>query len=248
MAPWKLVSKHDYEFLSALPVYARAIGFFVAGLAMTAGGVAILVFGTGGGSIAPYLLGGGITFFGLLTLTAAAFLWPWRHVRWVRVYEEGLRWKARGRVHKKRWDEVDTVSRSESQMVNPDGSRSEWGRMADLGLRFEDGTSVRFTTSLTDYDRLARYAQVTVAARQQAAAAAELDGAGKAFGLVHVARDGVTVDGRHFRWKELKRLHVYNGDLCADPSCRGWKPVPLAAIPNYVLMLSLVRGLGRLRE
>src|SRR5262249_52779849 len=117
-----------------------------------------------------------------------------------------------------------------------------------LSLCFEDGTSVRFDPSLTDYDRLARYAQEQVAARQQAAATAELDAAGKTFGLVHVAQGGVKVNGRHFTWKEARWLSVDNGALHAHPSCPGWEPVPLAAIPNYVLLLSLLKGLGRLRE
>jgi hypothetical protein len=248
MAQWKLVSKHENELISAVPIYGRAIGFFVAGLAVTAGGVALVVVGILGDSIAPYFLGGGIFIFGLPFMAVGVVMWPWRRIRWVRAYEQGLRWAAGGRVHKKRWDEVTTVGRIEMQTVGPHGHRSDWGRTANLSLRFEDGTSIRFDPSLTDYGRLAGYAQEQVAARQHAAATAEMDDDGKTFGLVHLARGGVTVDGRHFSWKEARWLSVYNGELCAHPSCKGWKPVPLAAIPNYLLMLALLKGLGRLRE
>jgi hypothetical protein len=58
----------------------------------------------------------------------------------------------------------------------------------------------------------------------------------------------VTANGRFFKWKEVRWLAVHNGEVCAHHECEGWRPVPLHEIPDYVVLLSLVQGLGRLRE
>jgi hypothetical protein len=88
----------------------------------------------------------------------------------------------------------------------------------------------------------------SAAARQLAAVAAELEGDGKAFGPVHISPKGVTADGKFFAWKEVKWLVVSNGELCAHHECDAWRPVPLNEIPDYLVLLSLVKELGRLRE
>lgn len=249
MAKWKLVSRHEYEFASAFPRYVRALVFFFAGLAVTAGGVALFVFG-GGRSHIPYMIGGILVLFGLLFMFLGALLWPWAGVRWVRLYEEGLRWKDRRGEHKKRWEEVVSVSRNETQTIDIHGTGDEFGREADFGLCFDDDSSINFTTTLARYDRLARYVQEQVAARQQAGAEAEFASEGKTFGIVRIDRDGITAlaNGRHYAWDEVEWLQVDNGHLCAAPSCRGWEPVPLAGISNYLVLLSIVQKLGRLRE
>jgi hypothetical protein len=225
------------------------LGCFGLGLLLTAGGAAILVYGTGGeNSISAYIFGILFSVFGLLLTGVMVLLWPWKRVRWVRVYEEGLRWKAGRREHKYRWDEVTHVDRTEMDVVGPDGHRTDWTRTAYLVLRFADGSGVSFGPALSDYSRLANYAQQAAAARQLAAAAAELEGDGKAFGFVHISRKGVTVEGRFFAWKEVKWLAVSNGELCAHPRCTAWRPVPLYGIPDYLVLLSLVKELGCLRE
>jgi hypothetical protein len=251
MAKWTLASKHEYEFLGAVPRYvSTGCGFFV-GVGMLAGGVALLVYGTDTdnitNTISVWIFGVLLILFGVLTSGIAAILWPWQRVSWVRAYEEGLRWKAGGREHKKRWDEVKDVSRLEMQTVGPHGERSEWGRSANLTLRFLDGTSVSFDPALSDYGKLARVAQEAVAACQLADGAAEMDDEGKSFGHLHVSRKGVTVIEKFFAWKKLRWLAVENGHLVAHPACDTWEPVPLAAVPNYAVMLTLLKGIGRLR-
>ena len=247
MAKWKFVSNHDYEFNAALPRYLRALGTFGAGLAVAIGGSAVIGFG-GGRSHLPYVIGGILLLFGFVFITFGLVLWPWARVEWVKVYEEGLKWKDRRGEHKKKWEEVVSVSRNEMQYINPDGSGTDFGRIADFGLRFDDASFINFTTTLTDYNKLARYAQEQSAFRQQKGAEIDFAGDGRTFGAVHVARDGVTAFGRYFSWDDVGRLEVYNGDLIAGPSCKKWTPVPLAGISNYQVMLSLVRKIGRLRE
>src|SRR5262245_28784079 len=172
MAKWKLVSKHEHEFVSAFPRYLRALLLLGSGLALAAGGVAIVVFG-GGRSHLPYVFGGLLLLLGSTLILGGVLLWPWAGVKWVRAYEEGLKWKDRRGEHKKRWEEVVSVSRSETQYVNRDGSGTDFGRVADFGLRFDDDTSINFTTTLTDYSRLANYAQEQASARQQSSAEAD---------------------------------------------------------------------------
>jgi hypothetical protein len=252
MAKWTQVSKHEYEFLGAVPRYvSTGCGFFV-GLGMLAGGVALLVYGTGGdnvsNNISAWIFVVLLVGFGLLTMGIAAALWPRQHVSWVRTYEEGLRWKAGGREHKKRWDEVKNVSRTEMQTVDQHGQGSEWGRTSNLFLHFHDGTSVEFFNALSDHGKLARVAQEKSAAAQLPAAAEELDDGGKTFGLIHVTRDGVTAFGKRFSWKKARWLAVENGHLVAHPACDGWEPVPLAAVDNYAVLLTLLQGIGRLRD
>jgi hypothetical protein len=249
MAKWKLVSKHTYEFTSAFPIYLRILGGFFVGLLMTAGGVLILVFGLAGGfHITPLIFGVLFVVFGLLLCGGMILSWPWKRVRWVRVYEEGLKWQAGRRECKYRWDEVTNVNRTEIEVVNAYGQRSDLGREAHLSLRFADGSSVTFDPALSSYYKLADFAQRAAAATQVADAAEELDETGKDFGLVHLSRKGVSVDGRAFAWKELRWLAVSNGELHAHHSCAKWRPIPLSTIPNAMLLLTLVRGLGRLRE
>src|SRR5262249_12150697 len=121
MAKWKLLSKHEYEFLSAFPDYVQRLGCLAVGLAMTAGGAALLVCGTGGRtSLSAGIFGGILLLFGLLAAGTMVLLWPWKRVRWARVYEEGLKWKAGRREHKYRWDEVSSVNRAEMDVVGPD--------------------------------------------------------------------------------------------------------------------------------
>jgi hypothetical protein len=249
MAKWKLVSKHEYEFLSAFPRYVKTLGGLLFGLLMTAGGAAILIFGTDGQySFSAYLFGILFVVFGLLLAGAMIISWPWRRVRWARVYEEGLRWQAGRREYKYRWDEVADVSRTEMDIVGPDGRRSGMTRTAFLNLRFADGRRANFDPALTDYGKLADYAQRAVAECQLAGAAAEVDEVGKTFGPVHITRKGVTANGRFLAWKEVHWLAVHNGELCAHHECTRWRPIRLKNIPNYLLLVSLVKELGRFRE
>jgi hypothetical protein len=170
MAKWKLLSKHEWEFGSALPGYGKAGCAFLAGLAVTAGGIALIVFNFGGDAgIGPVLLGVGLTLLGLLPLAAGAILWPWQWIAWVKVYEQGLRWKAGGREHERHWDEVKRASSSEIQAIDVHGHRNEWYSSASLVLHFADGTMVTFDTALSDYGKMVRTVRE---ARQRAAAAA----------------------------------------------------------------------------
>jgi hypothetical protein len=249
MAKWKLVSKHPYEFLSAFPLYVKMLGCLLLALLLSGAGAAILLFGTGGkNSFMAWVFGGLFLVVGLPITAMMVAVWPWKRVRWVRVYEEGLRWKVRSRVHKYRWDEVTNVRRTEMDIVGPDGRRTDFSRTAYLILRFADDTGVTFDPALKDYTKLANYAQQAVAASQLAESAVELEQGGKEFGPVHVSRKGVTANGRFFGWKEVRWLAVHNGELCAHHECEGWRPIPLHEIPNYLLLLSLVKGLGRFRE
>lgn len=249
MAKWTLVSKHEFQFIDAVPRYVKTLGGFLLGLGFLAGGVALLVYGTGGrNDISVWIFGTLAILIGLPLAVLMALSWPWRRVRWARVYEEGLRWKAGGREHKKRWGDIVNVGRRDHAVVGADGHMNDWNRTSSCTLRFADGSSVEFDPALTDYERLANYAQRAAAAAQLAEAGEELDEGGKSFGLVHLAPRGVTVNGRLFRWKELRWLAVHNGQLCAHHSCTDWEPIPLAAIPNYVVLLSLVKGMGMLRE
>src|SRR5262249_42585985 len=149
--------------------------------------------------------------------------WPWKLVRWVRVYEEGLRWQVGGREHKCRWEEVAKVNRTEMNTTGAGLGGSDWSRAAVLTLRLPHRTGVSFDPTLTGYDTLARRVQEAVAVRQLPGAAAELDDTGKSFGLVHIDRKGVTANGRFFAWKDVKWLTVYNGELCAHPDCTKWQ-------------------------
>jgi hypothetical protein len=252
MAKWKLVSKHEYEFIAAFPRYVMTLVALFVGLLMTAGGAALLIFGTDWNNVSnliPALIFGVLlVVFGLLIACGSVFFWPWKPVRWVRVYEEGLRWQAGGREHKCRWEEVTQVNRTEMNKAGAGIGGSDWSRTAFLTLRLADGTGVSFDPTLTGYDTLARRVQEAVAVRQLAGAAAELDDAGKTFGLVHVSRKGVTAEGRFFAWKEVKWLAVYNGELCAHPDCTTWRPVPLSGISDYLVLLSLLKARGRFHE
>jgi hypothetical protein len=249
MSKWKLVSKHEYEFISAFPRYVKTIVGLLCGIGMTVGGAAILVYGTGGrNAVSGYIFGLLFLLFGILLTGLMILSWPWRRIRWVRVYEEGLRWEAGSREHKCRWDEVTDLNRTEMDVVGPDGRRTDWTRSASLLLRLADGSRVRFDPALVDYGKLARLVQEHVTLHQLHGATAELDETGKTFGPVHLTRKGVTAAGRFFSWTEVRWLAAHNGQLCAHHECTAWQPILLNDIPNYLLLLSLVKELGRLRE
>jgi hypothetical protein len=249
MAKWTLVSKHHYDFLGAFPRYVKTLFGLLVGVGLTAGGAALLLYGTGGkNSFSAWVFGGLFLLLGLFITWIMVLVWPWKRVRWVRVYEEGLKFQAGRREHKYRWDEVTNVNRTEMDIVGPDGRRTPMTRSAWVSLRFADGTGISFDPALSDYDKLARNVQQAAAAHQLAAAAAELGEGGKEFGPVHISRKGVKAEGKFFAWKEVRWLAVHNGELCAHHECTKWRPIPLNYIPNYLVMLSLVRELGRLRE
>jgi hypothetical protein len=165
MANWQLLSKHEYQFISAFPDFVRAFCTVAVGLGLVVGGVALIVYG---GHFTPYVLGTVFALLGLPTVAVGVILWPWRQASWVRVYEEGLRWKVWGRVYKKRWEEVTFINQFDINEIHIDGSRSDWGSSSTLGLRFDDGTHVIFSTALSNYGRLGRVAREQVAARKQA--------------------------------------------------------------------------------
>src|SRR5262249_31143029 len=156
---------------------------------------------------------------GLLATWVMVLLIPWKRVRWARVYEEGLKWKAGRREYKYRWDEVSDVNRTEMEFMGHEGRRSTASRVASVSLRFADGTGVSFTPALKDYTKLATYVQQAVTASQLAESRGKLDEAGKGFGPVHISRKGVTAHGKFFAWKEVRWLAVHNGELCAHHEC-----------------------------
>src|SRR5262249_23457749 len=156
MAKWKLISKHEYEFIAAFPRYVMTLGGLLLGLLMAAGGVALLIFGTGGDNISniipAVIFGVLLGLFGLLIGAGSVFFWPWKPVRWVRVYEEGLRWQVGGREHKCRWEEVAKVNRTEMNTTGAGLGGSDWSRTAVLTLRLADGTRVSFDPTPTRSD------------------------------------------------------------------------------------------------
>jgi hypothetical protein len=85
MAKWKLVSKHEYEFIAAFPRYAMTLGGVLAGLLMAAGGAALLIYGTGGDNLSnlipAVLFGVLLVVFGLLIAAGSVFYWPWNPPR-----------------------------------------------------------------------------------------------------------------------------------------------------------------------
>ncbi|MGL4554545.1 MAG: hypothetical protein ACRC33_25555 [Gemmataceae bacterium] len=155
MAKWKLVSKHEWEFASALPGYVKPGCSVVLGLAVAGLGVATIAFDLRG-ETGLGLFGGGLVFFGLIPLALGVLLFPWQRVAWVKVYEQGLRWKAWGRVHERHWDEVKQTRSADIQAIDQTGSRNEWHSSAWLVVLFLDGSSVTFDTALSDYGRLVR--------------------------------------------------------------------------------------------
>src|SRR5262245_41174093 len=196
MAEWKLVSKHEFGLFN-----------FVASFRFNYGCGSFLLLG--GGLFAVILLPLGAWSAGLL-LGVPAFLlgafllaWPigrwFGRVRWVRVYEEGLRWLQGGGEGRQVWEDVLSVSQFDQDILVNE-ARSDWTRMTDLTLRFADGTSVSFNHFLDGYDRLAREVQKATGERRYAQASADFDAGGAQFGPVTVSRQGIQVGERSFTW------------------------------------------------
>jgi hypothetical protein len=243
MAKWKLLSKHELDRLAFIPMFT---GIGCGGVLLVAAGGGLLWL-SGANALPAYLICVPLILLGLALLAFVAWGLSQARVRWVRIFDLGIRWKEGGTEHKYRWEEVKDVQRTEMDFVGADGRRSEWTRVAGLLLVFDDGRRVSFDPSLSEYSRLANAAQKAVTECQMARAAAEPPKKAREFGPARLKDAGVEVNGRLFRWKEIQWLAVENGELVCHYSCKQWRPVPLSEIPNYQLLLALVDEMGMLR-
>jgi hypothetical protein len=243
MAKWKLISKHEFDWLAIIPMYT---GFAFAGVLLVGAGGGLLWL-SGADALPAYLISVPLILLGLALLAFVVIALATTRVRWVRVFDLGIRWKEGRAEHKYRWEEVKDVQRTEMDFVGPDERRSEWTRVASLLLVFDDGRRVTFDPSLAEYSRLANAAQKAITESQLARAASAPPTKVREFGPLRLKNSGVEVEGQFFSWKELRWLQVTNGELHCHHSCKEWRPVPLDEIPNSQLLLSLLHEMGMLR-
>src|SRR5262249_47639159 len=104
MAKWQLVSKHDFDWLSLVPIYTPPL---LGGGALSAVGAGLLYLMSGGdNTLSGCLIGIPLLLGGLLVLAIPVLGLSGGRIRWVRVYDRGIRWCQRGKEYKYRWDEV----------------------------------------------------------------------------------------------------------------------------------------------
>jgi hypothetical protein len=233
---WKLLSSHRVHVLGLLSVYKA---FLMLGGIFVAIGLGMLVLAVTRPQAGTLWIGLGSSAFGLLCLIPllAGIV---RAARWVDLFEEGIAWRDLEGEHERSWPELESVQRLE-KLTN----RSI--RETKLTLTFTDGRHITFNHALSDYDQLASLVQQVSADALLAGKRAELDGGTADFGPVKLRRQGIALADEFFRWDELEHFTVYNGFLVLFPrgaSSGGEKSVSLSEVPNYVLLLRLLEGLG----
>jgi hypothetical protein len=162
--------------------------------------------------------------------------------RGVEVSAKGLAWTRRGHRRRRRWEEVREVFCSDVQFVSGPGDASQQGaRLTELRLVFRDRETVRFNHSLSNYDGLVTAVQRAVTAALLPTSRRELEAGGVEFGPIRLTAKGIAVAGKVLSWEKVERVWVGNGHV-------GWRSVrghakefPLNEIPNYGVLLSLVR-------
>ncbi len=182
---------------------------------------------------------------------------------WILVYPMGLlRWQ-RGEVITFPWDEVtDLVFYRVVECDNPkrevgaDGELiSAWLPIAKMGsrtlgahvvLRRNDGVEAILPSSLFDFRRLCRIAQVnTFRALWPNVWAQFLDGRQVEFGSLSLSVDGIHFDKVFLGWHDLEDALVQIGKLIVRSrrQHRPWASLPLQGVSNpHVLAALLIAG------
>jgi hypothetical protein len=231
------LSKHELFFGGFLSRYAPQCMlfavFFVIGIGLTILGVR----NPENKTLLPGVLStvGGLLW--LIPLPVGLF----RRARAAEVYADRLKWTDAAGQHECRWDEVAEVYRVE-RITN----RSF--RYTLLRLVLADGRQVQFDHTLGGYNQLADQVQARTAEHLLPAKQRALDGPGAEFGPVTLSRAAVTIGGETFPWDEVEQYTICNGSLVAFPrSYQGHagKEVALSAVPNYPVLLHLLRVLGK---
>jgi hypothetical protein len=164
----------------------------------------------------------------------------------VRVTTEGLTWVDRKGEHHCSWDEVTAVYRTEIRI----GDRKYGDRLADLRLEIAGGKTLKVNYRLTRYNQLCEAVQRITTERLLPRKRAELWENGATFGSVTLSRDGIRVGGKDLAWADFGHYFLANGHVVFYP--RGARDMQrdaigcrLANIPNYLVLLTLLREMGK---
>jgi hypothetical protein len=160
----------------------------------------------------------------------------------VEVSGEGLAWTRWGRRRRRAWDEVRSVFCSDVQFVTGPGDASGRGaRLTELRLVFEDSETVWFNHALSDYDQLVSTVRQAVTAVRLPRAREQMAEGKAAFGPIRLSAKGIAFAGKVLPWGKVDRVWLGNGFV-------GWRSdrgqaqeCPLEQIPNYDVLLALVR-------
>lgn len=227
-------SVHRFSFLGFLSRWDRII-------------VAVPIFGGFGlfvlaGSPSPEASLGGLIFCAVAGMPTLLLTWRFLGVRWAQLDSSGVSWGGVFGSRHREWERIRSVTREEL-LVN----RRHRTRM--LRLDFEGGGSVTFDQALTDFDTLAGALQTVAGELILPRKWDELHRDGEAdFGLVKLRPDGIKMKGKFFSWDHLGRYRIENGHLILykriRPRAGGDKGVPLSTIPNYPVLLTMMREGG----
>jgi hypothetical protein len=181
------------------------------------------------------LLGVGLVVVGVWRFTC--------RVKEVRLYEDGLTWAQGGEEWRYRWEDVECFYRSDVFLYGS-GPLSEANRVT-VTLELRDDTAVTFSDwQVEKCPLLADMVQTRVTRALLPGAREELEESEADFGPIRLRRDGLTVEGTFFAWQRVRRLWLEFGKLLCE--VRPGKPVsvPLADVPNYLVLFSLLSELG----
>jgi hypothetical protein len=162
-------------------------------------------------------------------------------VRRVELTADGLAWEDGKGERGCRWDEVEAVYREETVFNYGYPIRS-------IRLVLSSGEAAKFDQRLRDYDRLAEAIQNVTGNLLAPRKRQELAAGAAAFGPVTLHPDGITVRAKRFAWAGIDEYTVCQGILFVFPT--GYKGqaherVELDSIPNYLVLLGLLREQGR---
>jgi hypothetical protein len=162
-------------------------------------------------------------------------------LRRVDVNSDGLSWADGKGKTGCRWDEIAAVYRDETVMNKSVTSRT-------LRVELANGKAVTFDHRLSDYDTLADTVQRVAAKVLLPVKQAELASGAAAFGPVTLHPDGIAIHKKRFAWPDVEEYTIAHGVLYVFP--RGYKGQQnelevLARIPNYLVLLELLQGLGQ---
>ncbi|HWB09050.1 MAG TPA: DUF6585 family protein [Pirellulales bacterium] len=205
-------------------------GILLAGIfgALAAGAFFLALTRPNAGTTLPGLLMAGFA-VGFLVYSFAG---RGKCLRRVELFADGVRWHGPKGIGRLAWENVEAVYRSEIVLNG--------FPISELKLVGRTGREAVFDLTIERYGELAgfiqgRCAEVMRPRKREQAVTCAAD-----FGPVRVSPAGVCVGGSLFPWESVARYTIARGRLCFQFGWHGSQAIPLSAIPNYLVLLSLM--------
>jgi hypothetical protein len=163
------------------------------------------------------------------------------------VYEQGLAFRQRGRLHECRWEEVANI---QAQVVHYSyyGVVSA-GTLRNYWLSNNKGQVLPLTQAISRVQELVNDVRNAVLPLMLGRSLTDYQaGRPVAFGPIQVHQQGIAVSGKVYQWSEVESVAVNDGRVQVSKRGGGWfsgASVDVAQVPNLEVLIALLAEIKR---